>query len=252
MRLALIQMDILWQKREDNLKRALFFIEKTGGQSCDLVVFPEMFDTGFFPEIQVIDEGSRTDSLLSDAAKRYGINTIAGLAVKEKGEERARNIARVYDRTGRCIAEYTKIYPFSFMDEDRFFIAGTEPIIFEIDGIPSSIFICYDLRFPEIFRKVARKVHLIFVIASWPSSRVDHWKTLLKARAIENQCFIIGVNRTGRDGKGISFLGASSVYSPSGELIIEGDNREELLIAEIDPSQVHKVRREFPFLKDMK
>ncbi|GAQ94276.1 carbon-nitrogen hydrolase family protein [Thermodesulfovibrio aggregans] len=249
MKLALIQMNILWQKREENLKRADFFIKTAADEGCDVVVFPEMFDTGFFPPLSTIDEGLVTDFFLSNAAKKYRINIIAGFAVKK--ENKARNIARVYNRSGSIIAEYTKINLFSFMNEDRFFIAGTEPVIFEIDALPASVFICYDLRFPEVFRKIAKDVVLIFVIANWPSSRIEHWKTLLQARAIENQCFMIGVNRTGKDSDGVNFSGSSCIYDPWGKPVLIGDE-EEFLLADIDLSQVERIRNEFPFMKDMK
>lgn len=250
MKLALIQLDIAWQDRDKNHQRALDFIKRAAELDCHVIIFPEMFTTGFSMDTSKIDDGSSTDSLLSEAAERYGIYIIAGLPVKENNI--ARNIARVYARTGKIIAQYTKIHPFSYMGEDLYFTAGNETVIFDINGIPSTVFICYDLRFPEIFRKVAWDVHLIFVIANWPSSRVEHWKTLLRARAIENQCFVTGVNRTGRDGNGIHYPGCSCVYDPSGNILLMGDDREELLTVEIDPSEVQTVRKEFPFLRDMK
>ncbi|MFN3739857.1 MAG: carbon-nitrogen family hydrolase [Thermodesulfovibrionales bacterium] len=250
MKLALIQMDIAWQNKDKNHQRALDFIKRASGHGCELIVFPEMFTTGFSMDISKIDDGSETDSLLSEAAKQYDLYIIAGLSVKE--DKIARNIARVYNRTGKIIAQYTKIHPFSYLQEDRYFIAGSETVIFDIKEIPSTVFICYDLRFPEIFRKVAKDVHLIFVIANWPSSRIEHWKTLLRARAIENQCFVIGVNRTGKDGNGISYPGYSCIYDPSGEMLLAGDERKEFLVAEIEPSEVLRIRTEFPFLKDMR
>jgi predicted amidohydrolase len=268
MKLSLIQMDIAWKDRKKNHDRALSFIKRAEEEGCDLIVFPEMFDTGFSMDIHALGDGSGTDSLLSEAARRHGLYIIAGFAVRKRGSHRgkqsfplctknnvegkARNMAVVYDRGGKAIARYSKIHPFSYMGEDRFFIAGERPVLFEINGIPSSVFICYDLRFPEVFRKVADSVHLIFVIANWPSSRVDHWKTLLRARAIENQCFVTGVNRIGRDGNAIDYPGCSSIYDPSGTELLSGNSREEFLVAEIDPSEVERVRREFPFLKDRK
>ncbi len=250
MKLALIQLDIAWQDRDKNHQRALDFIKRAAELDCHVIIFPEMFTTGFSMDTSKIDDGSETDSLLSGAAEKFGLYIIAGFPIK--GNNIARNIARVYDPGGRCIAEYTKIHPFSYLGEDKYFIAGNEIVIFDIEGIPSSVFICYDLRFPEIFRKVAGDVHLIFVIANWPSSRIEHWKALLRARAIENQCFVVGVNRTGRDGNGIHYPGCSCVYDPSGNILLTGNDSEEFLTIEIEPSEVQKVRKEFPFLRDMK
>lgn len=252
MKLALIQMDIAWHNRKKNHERAVYFIKKSVENGCDAIIFPEMFTTGFSMDITALDDGSDTDNLLSEASKKYKVYIIAGIALKREFEQIARNMAKVYDRSGRVIAQYTKMHPFSYLQEDRYFMAGTEQVIFKIDGIPSSVFICYDLRFPEIFRKVAREVEIIFVIANWPYSRVEHWKALLRARAIENQCFVIGVNRIGRDGNGIYYGGYSCVYDPIGNILLAGNEREEFLTVKIEPSEVQKIRREFPFLKDMK
>jgi omega-amidase len=112
-------------------------------------------------------------------------------------------------------------------------------------------FICYDLRFPELFRAVANTCMLIIVIASWPDARQGHWETLLKARAIENQCYVIGVNRVG-EGGGYSFIGGSAIIDPSGETIAEGREKETLLVAEIDPEKVREIRSIYPFLKDLR
>lgn len=252
MKLALVQSDIVWQERDRNHERALSFIKRAAGELCDVIVFPEMFTTGFSMDLSLIDDGSSTESILSEAANRYGLYIIAGFSLKEAKESKARNIACVYDSKGKIIARYIKIHPFSYMGEDRHFISGNETVIFDIRGIPCTVFICYDLRFPEIFRKIAKDIHIVFVIANWPSTRIEHWKTLLMARAIENQCFVIGVNRTGRDGNGLHYPGCSSVYNPSGELLLMGGERDEFLTVEIDPSEVQRIRKEFPFLKDMK
>jgi len=214
----MIQMDIAWESKEVNFARAGEFVKKACEEKCDIVVFPEMFNTGFSMNIAALaeEEHGETSVLLSGLAREYGLNLIAGPAIKKAGESKARNCALAFDRSGMLLANYSKLHPFSFAEEDRHYAAGTETVLFSIDNMPSSVFICYDLRFPEVFRSVARTVHAIFVIANWPSSRIDHWETLLRARAIENQCFVIGVNRTGRDGNGISCPGASHTYDPMG------------------------------------
>ena len=129
----------------------------------------------------------------------------------------------------RFIAKYSKMHPFSFAKEDQYFSAGNTRVIFHIEGIPASVFICYDLRFPEIFRDIAREVQAVFVLANWPSTRKDHWETLLKARAIENQCFVIGVNRTGKDGNGIRYPGASTFLILWGKISAQGAQKSSLL-----------------------
>ncbi|BCB95927.1 amidohydrolase [Dissulfurispira thermophila] len=254
MKIALIQLNIAWESKKVNYEKAEFFAKKATKEKCDVIVFPEMFNTGFSMNVSAIaeSENGETNLVLSEIAKKYSIYLIAGFPVKEQDEEKGRNIAVVYDRKGIRITTYTKIHPFSFSDEDKYYIAGSNPVIFNIDNIPCSIFICYDLRFPEVFRKVAKNVQVVFVIANWPASRKDHWETLLKARAIENQCFVIGANRTGTDGNGITYHGASHIFGPLGNNILCGDDKKEFLTGEINPSEAADVRSKFPFLKDMR
>lgn len=250
----MVQMDIAWESKETNFVRAREFVKRASEERCDIVVFPEMFATGFSMNVAALaeEEHGKSSLLLSELAREYGINLIAGLAMKRAGETRGRNCALAYDRSGRLLASYSKQYPFTFAGEDRHYTAGTDTVLFRVDDMPSSIFICYDLRFPEVFRSVAGDVHSIFVIANWPSSRIDHWETLLRARAIENQCFVIGVNRMGSDGNGITYPGASHVYDPMGKDLSLVGIQNEFLTVEFDPREVVHVRERFPFLKDMR
>jgi len=254
MKIALIQMDIAWESKKANYARAENFFRRAARESCDIIVFPEMFSTGFSMNISAIaeDERGETSRVLSELAKKYGLNVIAGFAAKKPGRKKLRNLAVAFDRKGSVIATYAKMHPFSFAKEDKYFSSGNTRVIFHIEGIPASVFICYDLRFPEIFRDIAGGVQAIFVLANWPGSRRDHWETLLKARAIENQCFVIGVNRTGKDGNGIMYPGASHVYDPMGNDICSGGPKEQFIACEIDPEEVTKVRCRFPFLDDMR
>ncbi|MGQ3684423.1 MAG: carbon-nitrogen family hydrolase [Candidatus Loosdrechtia sp.] len=254
MKIALVQLDIRWESKKINGERAEEFIKKASHEKCDIVVFPEMFNTGFSMNIPTIveDESGETASVLSDMAKRYEINLIAGFPAKASDGKKGKNLAVVFDRKGERIARYVKIHPFSFASEDQHYTAGNDTVIFNIEGMSASIFICYDLRFPEVFRSIAKDVQAIFVIANWPSSRKEHWVTLLKARAIENQCFVIGVNRTGTDGNGIHYPGASRVIDPSGMEICSGNDADEFTTCMINPLQVAETRARFPFLSDMR
>jgi len=247
-------MDIAWESKETNFAKAREYVKRASEEKCDIVVFPEMFNTGFSMNAGTMaeEENGETSVLLSGLAREYGLNLIAGLAMKRADESRGRNCALAYDRSGRLLASYSKRYPFSFAGEDRHYTAGTDTVLFSVDDMPSSVFICYDLRFPEVFRSVARDVHAIFVIANWPFSRVDHWETLLRARAIENQCFVIGVNRTGSDGNYITYPGASHTYDPMGNDLSPARIQDEVLTVEFDPREVLRVRERFPFLKDMR
>ncbi|MBF0506410.1 MAG: carbon-nitrogen family hydrolase [Nitrospirae bacterium] len=250
MKLALIQLDSAWEMKKINLERAAFFAGKSALENCDVVVFPELFTTGFSMNIPVIaEEGfGETASYLSALARQNSINLIAGFAMKAPGEGRARNMAVIYDRKGRPTATYTKMHSFPLVQENEFFIEGTGAAVFDIDTMPSSVFICYDLRFPELFRDVAGRVQAMFVIANWPSERKEHWEILLKARAIENQCFVIGVNRTGIDGNGIAYSGASRIFDPLGNVICAADDTEEFVTAEFNPAETDLTRSAFPFL----
>lgn len=250
----MVQMDIAWESKETNFARAREFVKRASEERCDIVVFPEMFTTGFSMNAGTMaeEENGETSVLLSGLARECGLNLIAGLAMKKADELKGRNSALAYDRSGRLLASYSKQYPFTFAGEDRHYAAGTETVLFRVDDMPSSVFICYDLRFPEVFRSVARDVQAIFVIANWPLSRIDHWETLLRARAIENQCFVIGVNRTGSDGNDITYTGASHAYDPMGNDLSPARLQDEVLTVEFDPREVSRVRERFPFLKDMR
>jgi len=249
-KIALIQLNTVFESKKTNHERAEAFIKKAASLNCDIAILPEMFDTGFSMNVSVVADSGETDSLLSKMAKKYGIYIIAGFAAKDNKSEKYKNIAGIYNPEGIRIASYTKMHPFPLVDEGRHYAAGEAPVIFDIDGMKSSVFICYDLRFPEVFRRVTKQVQAIFVIANWPSSRKDHWETLLKARAIENQCFVIGVNRIGADADN-TYSGSSIIYNPLGNIVCSGNDTDEIVTGEIDPSEVFRIRSEFPFLNNL-
>lgn len=250
MRIALIQPDIIWEDRKANLDKAAVLIERAGGP--DVAVLPEMFNTGFSMDAGKLAEGEagETDAFLSGLSKKHGTNIIAGFQLRMSGEPQ--NIARAYDRKGAAVATYAKMHPFSFAGEDRHFRPGAGPVLFSLDGVPSSVFICYDLRFPEVFRAVAPAALVVYVLANWPSDREDHWVSLLKARAIENQCFVVGVNRAGSDGNGLVYLGRSCVFGPSGVPVCTGGPGEETILCDLDPGEAVMHRARYPFLGDMR
>jgi predicted amidohydrolase len=254
MNIALIQMSVEWEAKEANLIKAARFIGKAKEQGADTAVLPEMFTSGFSVKTQVLAEKELgfTHDFLSAMARDNNLNLLAGYQVRLAGEDKARNVARAYSRSGSLLATYTKMHPFSHAGEDRQFLPGEGPVLFPLDGIPSSVFICYDLRFPEVFRHVAREAAVVFVIANWPSSRADHWSALLKARAIENQCVVVGVNRSGEDGNGLHYSGRSQMISPLGEEVCACGEAEEVLVCSTTPHDVEQVRLEYPFLKDMR
>ncbi len=253
MKLALIQFDARWEDKEANLARAEVFIKRAADEGMDAIIFPETFSTGFSMNVAKVAEDwdGPTERGLKEMAGRHKITVVAGYAEKASSDK-ARNLAAAIGPDGSILMKAEKIHPFSLAGEDKVFVPGDELGPFLLAGVPAAVFICYDLRFPEVFRRVARDVSLILVIANWPESRADHFHALLKARAIENQCFTIGVNRTGRDGNGIQYAGGSAAYCPLGkELLLAGSGLEYVAI-EIDPDETRSVRSRFPFLKDMR
>ncbi|CAN2040422.1 Amidohydrolase [Candidatus Magnetomoraceae bacterium gMMP-15] len=253
MKISLVQLNIKWEQKRFNYNRAEEFVDRASRDHCDVIVFPEMFCTGFSMNVNKIAETDNgpTSKKMASLARQYEISIIGGY-VEIADSSKGRNVAAVYDKQGNLSVKYMKNHPFSFANEDKYYVPGDKIIIFEINKIPCSIFICYDLRFPEIFRKVAKSVQIIFVIANWPSTRQEHWEALLKARAIENQCFIIGVNRIGRDGNNLKYTGGSHVFDPIGKDLLHGSDKEEYYTVDINPGDVDKTRIKFPFLKDIK
>lgn len=250
MRIAALQFDIAWQQREQNYRSVERWMELAGEGGADLLVLPEMFATGFSlePQITVEKSSGQTAEFLSHLARKHKIAVLGGLvlpAVRGLGL----NSALVFDKNGDLVSSYAKTHLFSFMEEEKAHVAGDGPRPFEICGVKCACFICYDLRFPEMFRSVADGVECIFVIASWPAARQRHWDVLLPARAVENQLYLVGVNRVGAGG-GLSFTGGSAIYHPGGNCLSHGGETETLLWSEIDPSEVHRIRAEMPFLAD--
>lgn len=150
---------------------------------------------------------------------------------------------------GGEISRYAKIHPFSPAGEARHYAAGDRVVTWPVDGVRVTPFICYDLRFPDAFRVAAADTDLYAVVANWPDARREHWRTLLRARAIENQCYVAGVNRIGEGGK-LRYAGDSAVIDPMGRVLVEGADDDLILFADIEPETVAEARARFPFLSD--
>ena len=257
-----IQWNSVWQNSAENLRR----LEQTFAEqftikaaNVDLVVLPETFHAGFSmqPEQYAESLEGEVSQSLSSLAKKYSVAIVAGVAQKQvragcDGKQvKFYNRALAFDCEGQQIGCYSKQKLFSYTNEQKAFIAGHKPEIIQLNGEPFALFICYDLRFPELFREVASQVKGMIIIANWPESRQQHWESLLKARAIENQCFVIGVNRIGQDGNGLNYVGGSCVISPLGDILAYANEAQDSLNTEIDLQDVNKVRKQFPFLEDM-
>ena len=180
----------------------------------------------------------------------YNCNVFTGLIERENNQF-YNSLVHINEK-GEIVTKYFKIHPYSPSGENKNYSAGSKPVITKINEWKIGLSICYDLRFPELYRHYGKdNVDLIVDISNWPVPRIDHWRTLLKARAIENQCYTAGVNRVGKDPKGNEYNGFSSVYDPMGKEIISSE-KEEVLIAEIDFALGKKVRNDLPFLEDIK
>jgi len=251
MKVGLLQIDIAWENKAANFNKVESFAKKAKEQEVDLIVLPELFSTGFTLNSKPLAEelSGETPSFLSKLSKDYNISVLGSFI--EKTEAKPKNSAILFNENGSLIYHYSKIHLFSYDDEDKHYSPGMDISTFELHQQKLSAVICYDLRFPEIFRELVDKgVKCVFVIASWPVERVEHWDFLLKARAVDNQIFIAGVNRVGESPRD-SYPGHSAVVDPFARVIASAqDNEEDIIICDIDFSLVDKIREEFPILND--
>jgi predicted amidohydrolase len=175
---------------------------------------------------------------------------VGGFVLKGRSA-RPQNVSLAVGPDGKDLALYAKIHQIGILGEDGPYDPGDQPVPFHLSGVRAAAFVCYDLRFPELFRAVVDQCGLIMVIASWPSTRQAHWDVLLRARAIESQCFVVGVNRVG-EGGGLLFTGGSAIVDPLGQVLAHGGDKETLVMADLDLAKVREVRSTLPFLKDRK
>ncbi|PXV95397.1 putative amidohydrolase [Lachnotalea glycerini] len=249
MKIGLAQMDVVWEKKEENILKAEKIIGEAAKAKIDYLLFPEMSFTGFSMNTAFIGESKlelKTIGILSDFAKKNQI--WLGFGYVEKGFDKALNRFAIINRLGQVVADYAKIHPFSYGEESNYYTGGKEIEFCVVEEFTTTPFICYDLRFPEIFQIASKHSQLITVAANWPIERREHWLTLLRARAIENQCYIAGVNRVGC-GNDILYGGDSIIVNPYGE-IISFNIEEGLISAEIDKEIVLKYRESFHLKKD--
>ena len=253
MKIYCCQLDITWEDKAANHAKALALLETAMPEAGSLVLWPEMFATGFSMNVGGIAEDVEraTEMFLAAVAAKYNIYTLGGV-VTTGADGRGRNEAVVLDPQGQQIARYCKLYPFSYGGETKHYAPGEAATSFQWQGFTVAPFICYDLRFPEVFRRAVREgAQLYTVIANWPQAREAHWITLLQARAIENQAYVAGINRCGHDPK-LAYGGRSLIIDPRGQIIADAGGAETVISAEVDLEALLAYRREFPALEDMR
>jgi len=253
MKIAVVSLKQLWEEKQQNLLSCEQYIQKASMAHADIIIFPEMTLTGFSMNTAQNGE-NETDSFTIQSFQalslKYTISIIFGVVIKDG--EKALNRAYITDKAGKILSFYSKIHPFSFSGEDRYFSSGDVLSTFEVENHTLGLSICYDLRFPELYGALAATCDIIINVANWPAKRIDHWNTLLKARAIENQIFVIGVNRTGQDGNNLDYVESSTIFNANGECLMPLEEKENMKIYDIDKASTKAFRETFSTVQDRK
>jgi predicted amidohydrolase len=253
MKVAVIQHDIVWCEREANFDHLAPMIQRAAADGANLVLLSETFSTGFAIEDPRFaePEGGPSSQFLASMARDNGIwiaGTCPEIAPDQGADTRPANTLVMCGADG-TVHRYRKIHPFTFGGEDTHVRPGDELVTVNIDGLQCTLFVCYDLRFADEFWQVAHETDVYLVPANWPDSRRLHWLTLLQARAIENQAFVVGCNRVGRGGN-LNYSGDSRVFGPFGEELAAAGDSECIITAEVSTDQVVSTREKFRFLQD--
>lgn len=249
MKVALVQTDIVWNDPAANIQQGKLLATQAVTEGAELLIFPEMFTCGFSkPTGDLAQESYASGAqFLQQIAQEHAVCTIGSLP-QPTSPSQIYNVALACKADG-SVEHYQKIHLFSSGDESVNYSAGSTVLNTEIHDVRCSIFICYDLRFPLPFHHLADKTDLYVVVANWPSSRREHWLTLLRARAIENQAYVAGVNRVG-EGGGLSYSGDSVLFGPDGTQLTELAMQEKVIMGEVDPTRVADLRSSFPAIRD--
>jgi len=249
--IGMVQYSIAWEDKEANKKTiSRMLAERT--EQWDILVFPELSLTAYSMRTEKLAEDlhGSTYQYFADLASKYNSDIAYGVVLAEDGKYY--NALVYLIGTGECAAVYKKVHPFSYAKENLIYTGGETPVSVDRNGITIGLSICYDIRFPELYRHYGKKkAELIINIANWPVDRKLHWQVLTTSRAIENQAYVAAVNRIGNDPK-IEYCGTSRIIGPLGDVLCEGGNDENVYSATIDLSELKEVRERYPFLDDMK
>jgi predicted amidohydrolase len=250
MRIAAVQHDIVWEDRDANFARLAPWVARAVGAGAELVLLTETFSTGFSMTPGVGEpEGGPSAQFLQAQAAEHGV-WVGGTCPEIAADGELPYNSFVLAGPDGTTHRYRKLHPFTHAGEHERFRAGEKPASVEIGGLRITPFICYDLRFANVFWDAAPSTDVYLVPANWPSPRRHHWQTLLQARAIENQAYVVGVNRVGADGNGLEHLGDSRIVSPMGELLATATGIETILLADVDAAEVAATREKFAFMPD--
>ena len=249
--ITMIQTDLVWENKTANLQQ----IEKkiaSVDSSAQLVVLPEMFSTGFTMQPSKYAETMEGETVqwMKGIAAKHKIILTGSLIIKD--EQHFYNRLLWVLPNGQ-LAYYDKRHRFAYAGEDQYYTAGNKRLITSVNGWKINLQICYDLRFPVWARQQSKndpEYDLLLYVANWPEKRNHAWKSLLIARAIENQCYVIGVNRVGKDGNGIEHSGDSMLVSPLGEIIYTRSGVEDISTHRLQKEALNEIRSKFPFWKD--
>lgn len=253
MKISCIQMDMKLGAVEENFDRAKRLIRAAAQESPDAIVLPETWNTGFFPRENLASlcdrDCARVKDELGALAAELQVNLVAG-SVSNLREGRVYNTACIFDRAGRCVAQYDKTHLFTPMGEHEFYTPGDHVCRFQLDGAQCGLITCYDVRFPELTRMLALAgTEVLFVVAQWPLARAEHLTALVKARAIENQMFAVCCNSCGTAGE-TKYAGASAIVDPWGRTLAQAGGQETIITAACDLSVVDEIRQSINVFRD--
>lgn len=252
MKIAVLQMDVRLGNVTANREKAAAMIQEGLNQGAELFVLPEMWTTGYqLEQIEQLAEASdgSTIKMLQKLAQENNIEIITG-SIAESRNRKIYNTAYAINKQGQVIAQYSKIHLIGLMAEEQYISPGDKKCSFELSIGKAGLIICYDIRFTELPRALALEgCTTLFIPAQWPEVRGDHWRILNLARAIENQQFVISANSVNGRGRG-KMYGHSMIINPWGEIIAEGSDQEELIIADVDFSQSTDIRKRLPVFTD--
>lgn len=253
MKVTCLQMDMALGCPGENFAHAAQLVEKAMDGKPDVLLLPETWNTGFFPEENLRDlcdkDGARVKEVFGTLAKKHSVNIVAG-SVSNVRDDKVYNTAMVFDRHGKCVASYDKTHLFTPMGEDGYYTPGDHLCRFTLDGVSCGLIICYDVRFPELIRTLTVPgLDMLFVVSQWPKVRTFHLRSLTTARAIENQMFVCCCNSCGK-ADATQYGGNSAIIDPWGETIALAGEKEEILTADCDLKILENIRGSIPVFRD--